>query len=128
METTSDGAFFQVGSTGLRFADITDGLSHTLLVGEKHVNLGQFGTGWLDSSIYNGQYFAPAGRAAGPDFPLAQAFHLDGARSLVFGSYHPQVCQFAFCDGSVHALPVTIDPDLLGLLAARADGQPTPDF
>ena len=65
METTSNGAFFQVGSTGLRFADITDGLSHTLLVGEKHVNLGQFGTGWLDSSIYNGQYFAPTGRAAG---------------------------------------------------------------
>ena len=46
----------------------------------------------------------------------------------VFGSYHPGICQFAFCDGSVHALPVTINLVTLGRLAARNDGEPIPEY
>jgi prepilin-type processing-associated H-X9-DG protein len=125
----TDGAFYQLGSEGVPFTAITDGLSNTLMVGEKHVARGLFGHGWLDSSLYNGNYTVSSTRAAGPDCPLArsQTAHEIGT-SWVFGSYHPGLCQFVFCDGSVHALPVGIDTEVLGRLAARADGQPVGDF
>jgi len=99
------------------------------MAGEKHVPLGRFGIGWLDSSIYNGNYTPPTCRAAGPDSPLAPSAIYDEAEKLtVFGSYHPSFCQFVFCDGSVHLLPVTIDLKVLGRLACRNDRQPIPDY
>jgi hypothetical protein len=122
---TTDGAYLQCGGQGVRFEEITDGLSNTLLVGEKHVSLKHFREGPLDSSAYNGDYFLSHARPAGPDYPLAQT--LDEL-SPVFGSYHTAVVQFGFCDGSVHPLLRVIDPKALGLLASRDDGQPTPDF
>ena len=54
------------------FSAITDGLSNTLLAGEKHVPPVWFGKGWYDNSYYNGDYTLSTLRAAGPDFPLAQ--------------------------------------------------------
>jgi hypothetical protein len=122
---TTDGAYLQSGGQSVRFEQITDGLSNTLLVGEKHVPLKQLRQGPLDNSAYNGDYFLSHARAAGPDYPLAQS--LDEF-SPVFGSSHISVVQFGFCDGSVRPLPRTIDPKVLGLLASRDDGQPTPDF
>ena len=109
----------------MSFADITDGLSNTLMVGEKHVPEGRFGVGWLDSSIYNGNYTPPTCRSAGPDAPLAKT---RTEISCVFGSYHPSVCQFTFCDGSVHGLSPTIDLDVLGRLACRNDGEPVGNY
>jgi competence protein ComGC len=116
---------------GVRFADIIDGLSNTLMVGEKHVPLGSFGRGWLDCSIYNGDYPTCACRAAGwwPRFPLV--FPL--ARSLrdrapLFGSYHPGIVQFVLCDGHVRALPVHIDLETLSRLSHRYDGGVVDDF
>ena len=95
------------------------------MVGEKHVPQGRFGIGWLDSSIYNGNYTPPTCRSAGPDAPLATTLT---EPSCVFGSYHRGICQFVFCDGSVHALPVTIDLEVLGNLACRNDGNPIGEY
>jgi hypothetical protein len=122
---TTDGSYLQSGGEGIRFAQITDGLSNTLLVGEKHVPAKHFGEGPLDNSAYNGDYFLSHARPAGPDYPLART---RTEMSPVFGSYHTAVVQFGFCDGSVRPLPRTIDPKVLGLLAVRDDGEPTPDF
>jgi hypothetical protein len=119
-----DGAM-EIGSSGIRLESISDGLSNTLLVGEKHVPLGTFGQGWLDNSTYNGDYPQCFARAAGPDYPLAKTIT---EMSWSFGSYHDGIVQFSFADGSVRPLPVSIDPQILGLLAARADGQAIPDF
>jgi hypothetical protein len=121
----TDGAYLQSGGEGIRFAQISDGLSNTLLVGEKHVQLKHFGEGPLDNSAYNGEYFLSHSRPAGPDYPLAQTRN---ETRPVFGSYHTAVVQFGFCDGSVRGLPRTIDPKVLGLLAVRDDGQPIPDY
>ncbi len=52
----------------------------------------------------------------------------DGPMSLGFGSYHPGTCPFVYCDGSVRALRVSINPVTLGLLACRNDGQVIPDY
>jgi hypothetical protein len=119
----SDGAILQSGDLGVRFADITDGLSSTLLVGEKHVPLRHFGEGPLDNSAYNGDYFLSHARPAGIDFPLAQT---NTEISPVFGSYHTNVVQFGFCDGSARGLRRTIPPKILQLLASRNDGMPIP--
>ena len=99
------------------------------MAGEKHVPIGRFGVGWLDSSIYNGNFLPPTCRAAGPDAPLATSLTFDEhGKSSVFGSYHPGICQFVFCDGSVHGLPININLEILGRLASRNDGEPIGDY
>jgi hypothetical protein len=123
MDMVSDGAILQSGGIGVRFADITDGLSSTLLVGEKHVPLHHFGEGQLDNSGYNGDYYLSHARPAGVDFPLAQT---DTEMRPLFGSYHTSVVQFGFCDGSVRGLPRSIPPNILQLLASRNDGEAIP--
>ena len=113
----------------MSFAEIIDGLSNTFMAGEKHVPLGRFGIGWFDSSIYNGNYTPPTCRAAGPDAPLAPSpAYYERDMPAVFGSYHPGLCQFVYCDGSVHALRVNTEPKTLGLLACRNDGLAIPEY
>jgi hypothetical protein len=130
MQTATDGPFSPSGSKGTPFNAVTDGLSNTLMAGEKHVLQGHLGVGWLDSSIYNGNYTTPTVRSAGPDYPLAKSptDHEWSGQQAVFGSWHPGICQFVYCDGSVHSLPVEIDPNVLGLLANKCDGQVIPQF
>ena len=101
---------------GLPFNDITGGLSSTLLVGEKHIPLGDFGQWPWDCSIYDGHNPVCNTRSAGPDFPLAVNLNDQGVE---FGSYHPFVCPFVFCDGHVQAVRNTINPVTLGLLAQQ---------
>src|SRR5262245_16348028 len=96
---------FQSG-TGYRFSDFTDGLSNTLLVGEKHVPSGKHGVGWWDCSTYDGRYPNCSTRAVSRYFPLTT--NPQDSRSL-FGSRHTGVVQFCFADGRVRALPETID-------------------
>ncbi len=117
-----------------RFEDITDGLSNTFFVGEKHVQRGRFGMNKGqdatptdgDSSIYNGDDAWVVSRAAGPKYPLATA--PEDPFNFQFGSYHPGVCQFLLGDGSVRAVSNATPGTTLSLLAQRADGQPVPDF
>ena len=113
------------------FAAITDGLSNTFLAGEKHVPQGMFGRAKVgDGSIYNGVWTTYSGRLAGPDDPLAKgptdvspSTRADAFYARKFGSYHPGVCQFVFCDGSVKPIRVTIDGPTLRRLAVRHDGE-----
>jgi prepilin-type N-terminal cleavage/methylation domain-containing protein len=107
---------------------IPDGLSNTLFIGEKHVRLGQFGNGASegDGSVYNGDILSFASRAAGTNNPLALG-PSDRFRTQ-FGSYHSGVCQFAFGDGRVQAISVTISPSVLDLLAQRNDGRVIPNY
>jgi prepilin-type processing-associated H-X9-DG protein len=118
-----NGAFQAV--TGVRFAQITDGLSNTLLVGEKHVPLGAETAYPWDCGIFDGHNPVCNTRPAGPNFPLAVLADDAGWK---FGSHHPGLCQFVFCDGSVHTLTTSISPVTLGLLAQRNDRQVIPDY
>jgi len=117
----------QFGSSigAVRFEEITDGLSNTFFVGEKHVQQNHFGVGPLDCSLYNGDYWVCSTRSAGPNYPLALS---PSAGTAGFGSYHVGLCQFVMGDGSVRPLSITMDPKILALLANIADGQAIPDY
>jgi prepilin-type N-terminal cleavage/methylation domain-containing protein len=123
------------------FDSISDGLSNTLLIGEKYVPQSALSNNWVppdpwftssppdnpgDGCIYNGVYPWVISRVAGPLNPLAQS--VDEAPQNNFGGPHPGVCQFVLGDGSVRAVPVTINGNVLGLLASRNDGQVISDF
>jgi prepilin-type processing-associated H-X9-DG protein len=116
-----NGAFQQ--TTGLRAADFSDGLSNTLLVGEKFVPRGAELTYPYDCNLYDGHNPICSTRAAGPGFPIAQG---PADPLIVFGGPHPGICQFAFADGSVRPVRSSIDEFTLGLLSARNDGLPVP--
>jgi prepilin-type N-terminal cleavage/methylation domain-containing protein len=111
------------------FRSITDGTSNTFLAGEKHVPTGMFGKLQVgDGSLYNGSWTSFSGRVAGIEDPLARSPNDltpsvggDGFWARKFGSAHPGICQFVFCDGSVRAISVSIDTANLRRLAVRND-------
>jgi prepilin-type processing-associated H-X9-DG protein len=109
----------------VRFSMITDGLSNTLLVGEKHVPQDKFGIIWMDYSTYNGENPVSWGRRADPGVGLSQGLKDPNWK---FGSYHTGGCFFAFCDGSVQRIPHSINPDILSMLADRQDGLVIPSY
>lgn len=111
--------------SGLSFAAFTDGLSNTLLVGEKHVPQGKEGAGWWDCSIYNGDYHTCSTRAASIAYPLTINPRDTGWK---FGSLHTGVVMFCFGDGGVRTVPVTINPATLELLGMRNDGMVISDY
>ncbi|HXG12016.1 MAG TPA: DUF1559 domain-containing protein [Gemmataceae bacterium] len=121
------GAFTYGPAGAMTFAHIPDGLSNTLLIGEKHIRRDEQYDGFrkdYDSSIYNGDNGGPSTSVAGPGAPLALGrFDTAGQR---FGSWHPGICQFVLCDGSVQALKVSINVTILANLADRNDGVAIP--
>jgi len=114
---------FQLG-TPLRFADFSDGLSNTFLIGEKHVPQGKQGYGWWDCSQYNGDFYQCNTRAAGRRFPLTTNPNDTGWK---FGSMHTQVVMFCFADGHVKAIPEITSPYILELMGMRNDGEVIPE-
>lgn len=107
------------------FRNIEDGLTNTLFVGEKHVPQGYFGVSKFDdNSIYNPDYLRSHGRFGGPGRPIVASPEDDSSNlNANFGGWHPGICLFLAGDGSVRAIPNTIDPLTLAWLCNRADGQ-----
>jgi prepilin-type N-terminal cleavage/methylation domain-containing protein len=115
---------FQLG-LGYSLLSFTDGLSNTLLVGEKQVPIGDSGVGWWDCSTYDGEYIQCSSRAASVSYPLTVNPQDTGWK---FGSRHTSVVMFVFGDGGVRALPASINPLTLQLLGTRNDGQVIPSY
>lgn len=111
-----------------RFADVTDGLSNTIFIGEKAVNIDfmRNSGGWGDGSIYNSDDPGTSVRLGGPLFPIARTNHYPapGPGTIpVFGGSHPTICNFVFGDGHVAAINYGIDTKTLGQLCSRFDGE-----
>lgn len=104
----------------IRYADMLDGSSKTILAGEIVVT--EDSLGWASgtrATLRNTGSFeegevTPLLTKAEPTDPL----HVGG-----FGSFHPHFANFAFADGSVRAIPRDVDPKLFQLLGNRADGE-----
>jgi prepilin-type N-terminal cleavage/methylation domain-containing protein/prepilin-type processing-associated H-X9-DG protein len=130
----NNGAFLR--NRLMRIADITDGLSNTLFVGERCTNMSS--TTWT-GAVTNG--VVPAQRYPNPVDQLANAEaasalilshgskdHLPN-NPLVFdadatASFHTSGVNFLFGDGSVHSISNAINGSLYEALLTRAGGEP----
>jgi prepilin-type N-terminal cleavage/methylation domain-containing protein len=114
-------------TAGVQFSAIPDGLSNTLLIGEKHVQITNLGDPISDGIIWSGGESGVYMRWANVSRPLASS--PTAVYNKQFGSYHAAgTVQFVFGDGSVHGLSVNTPGSTLALLANRQDGLPIPPY
>ncbi len=106
--------------------DMGDGTSNTIMLGEKHIQLGKLNDPIQDGVIYSGSEQQTYYRRAGTSWPLA--FSNLTAVNFQFGSWHTGICQFVFGDGSVRPIGTTIPGQTLGFLATRNEGEVIPDY
>jgi prepilin-type processing-associated H-X9-DG protein len=120
----------------VRFTDVTDGTSSTLLIGERPPGpQGKFGAWYSDWGFTVCQLSAilPAGKVNrwDPDGcpvvpgPLRPGRSDDPCDLVHFWSLHLNGANFAFADGSVHFLPNSASP-VLPALATRAGNEVIP--
>src|SRR5262249_49474270 len=109
-----------------RIADLTDGTSQTIMIGEKHVRQGNLNDPITDGFIYSAGESQTYFRRAGPTWLLANDPTV--AVNYQFGGWHPGICQFIFADGHVQVVKNSTPGPVLALLANRADGQVVPEF
>lgn len=118
---SSDGAFFL--NSAVRFAQVRDGLSTTLMVGEHQTRPA---SGW---------YYTWSGVIAGGDRAIVRILgdtdvtpnhddlHLDE-----FASYHNGGCHFTMGDGSVHFVANTVNLSVYRNLSSRAGNDVVNEF
>jgi hypothetical protein len=115
-----DGIFWR--NSRVRFDDVTDGLSNTLMVGETALDpvRDKWGGIWVgavrrDAAVMwvSGVYWLVE----------TDTLRLNGADKWGFGSQHPAGANFVAGDGSVHFIRDEMDPAVVALLCSRNDGQ-----
>jgi len=132
-----NGIFQRNSRTG--FADIVDGASQTIAIGERSHNLSyvtwtaRTPNGWLaKTSLFEGgtdkfnpspeetwtQIMGPAGLEDGSRTINQEQAHVED-----YWSRHPGGANFLFADGSVHFLKSGISPPTFRALATRASGE-----
>ena len=124
---SADGPLLSTGAGQVNFAAISDGLSNTLLVGEKWLNknAGAVGScnddqGYIDGWDNDTISFATGSAGLSPPRP-------DGTQDTCsyyhyFGSPHTAGMQAAMCDGSVRSVKYSIAPAAFAGMCSMNDG------
>lgn len=118
-------------SYAARMAEITDGTSNVIVMGEIRPACGDHHRGgWMNANALWTATTAPINYPTCPDeppgFPGTDGCNADGnwQTSQGFKSLHPGGAQFVFVDGSGHFLSETIDYRTYQRLGDRRDGEP----
>ncbi len=110
----------------VKVAQISDGLSYTLLIGEyASVTHPRRRTFWAASyACYNKSSVIPEGRILIPDYDRCVAAGAgDFSCKIAWASLHPGGTQFVLCDGSVRFVQMSVDIDLLTAMGTIANGE-----
>jgi prepilin-type N-terminal cleavage/methylation domain-containing protein/prepilin-type processing-associated H-X9-DG protein len=139
-ETPLNGIFF--GDSNIRLADVMDGSSNTVLIGESYtdtyvkdgqeMDFWQFGSpqtgGWVAGKTGGTEYSEGLG-STGPKINSRLDPSLPGViMEMSFGSYHPSGANFALADGSVRFLSEDMDIVIYQRLGSRSGKEAVGDF
>ena len=114
----------------VRPAQITDGLSKTMVIGDRHIPPAIAGAGVMehydqgDTAIF----VSDTPHTLFRDTSRGLASSPRDTNNKKFGSLHPGVTQFVMCDGHVEALNNNLDIDVLLKYAAIGDGDDPSDI
>lgn len=131
------------GNSGVRMAEVLDGTSNTILIGESRTEPGyvkdgqamdfwQFGSpqtgGWVSGGIGGTEYSEALG-STGPKINSRRDPTLSGViMEMSFGSYHPAGAMFTLTDGSVRFIAETVDLQVYRALGSRLGGEPAVSY
>jgi prepilin-type N-terminal cleavage/methylation domain-containing protein/prepilin-type processing-associated H-X9-DG protein len=109
----------------VKAAQVTDGLSKTFAVGERHIP--PVDPSWNPDLIHKEQgdtafFAADTPQTQFRDVSRGLADGSDDRSARKFGSRHPSLVNFVFLDGHVEAIPTDIDRDVLRWYATIGDG------
>jgi prepilin-type N-terminal cleavage/methylation domain-containing protein/prepilin-type processing-associated H-X9-DG protein len=136
--TGTEGIVVRKGAGKVRLADITDGLSNTLLVSEKRLKLDKLGLSYDDNEPFmapgwDGEVYRRAARdmdrpsgdcGPSPDIrDTGPAFPDPFSGLAQFGSSHTSGVNAAMADGSVRGIRFNPSPETFRRLCNRNDGQ-----
>lgn len=110
-----------------KMADIVDGTSNVLLLGEKRLNLRALGSAQPDDNEgytagWNSDTMRSTDKKPLPDFSGL------GDGDDRFGASHPGIFLISLVDGSVQGLSYSIDDQVFRRLGSIGDGQPVGDY
>jgi prepilin-type N-terminal cleavage/methylation domain-containing protein len=137
-----DNGYFADGTASANFRgywtlmSVSDGLSGTIFVGEKHVPRGMAGKFYApgtttvvgDGPYYSGFEYTNAQRTAEGGLARSPNDPVGGSTRRKFGSHHTGVVNFVFGDGSVKPISVSVSETTLLRLAHISAGTIPGDY
>jgi len=114
LDRDNEGIFYL--NSQVRPDDVLDGLSHTLLIGEKRNPPGTTDAGWIAGTRATVRNTGTPPNAT-PAERLSDPLFVGG-----FGSWHPGIANLAMGDATVSAMSDSIDPIVYQQLGSRRDG------
>ena len=115
--TANDGILFHgTSSTVINLTKITDGASHTIIMGERGVSNDLYGWPYCGAGMDNSGW---GDNLMDTSLGLSKGWP-DGNHNTHFWSYHPGIDQFLCADGSAHPLSYSVDFKVFQALSTRA--------